>query len=175
MAKPKRTTIDKPAEAAEASLAPQGAVEQGAVSDPAEGAGSAASEPEQTDLIKAIAAMPETPAPAPVPEPDAPALEPAEPVQVTVSPAPTVSAETAQAIKTLATAAAAKLQADAVGRVIIRVTAPAGPRRRAGFAFGPKLRDLTFAEILDAGGVPQEVLKALLADPMLSVAPPPDA
>lgn len=58
---------------------------------------------------------------------------------------------------------------------VVRVIAAGGPRRRAGFAFGPKPRDLTFAEIEDAGRSAETVVRELMADPFLSVGPaPPD-
>jgi hypothetical protein len=50
----------------------------------------------------------------------------------------------------------------------IRVTAPAGPRRRAGFAFGKAPRVLTLADLGDDW---PKKMKHLQADPRLSIAP----
>lgn len=60
---------------------------------------------------------------------------------------------------------------EAAGQLVsprVRVVAPAGPRRRAGFSFGPAARILT---VDDLGGRDQaeETVKLLLDDPMLSV------
>ena len=57
------------------------------------------------------------------------------------------------------------------GEARIRVTAPAGPRRRAGQSFGKAPRDLTMAELGETFEEQEAVLKLLLADPLLSVAP----
>lgn len=56
-------------------------------------------------------------------------------------------------------------------RPVVRVTAPAGPRRRAGLSFGPTPRDLTEADFGDTPEARDERMNLLLADPMLSVTP----
>lgn len=50
-------------------------------------------------------------------------------------------------------------------RVLV-VTAPAGPRRRAGFAFGPVAVDLTEEQL---GDKPDEIVETLRADPFLKI------
>lgn len=56
-------------------------------------------------------------------------------------------------------------------RPVVKVVAPAGPRRRAGLAFGPVVRELTEADLGETREERDERLKTLLADPMLSVSP----
>ncbi len=57
----------------------------------------------------------------------------------------------------------------------IRVTAPAGPRRRAGLSFDKTPRDLPMEELGETAEEQEAAIKLLLADPMLSVAPIDDA
>lgn len=58
-----------------------------------------------------------------------------------------------------------------LGKARIRVTAPAGPRRRAGQSFDTAPRELTMAELGETAEEQEAAVKLLLADPMLSVAP----
>ncbi|MCW1842295.1 hypothetical protein [Prosthecomicrobium hirschii] len=58
-------------------------------------------------------------------------------------------------------------------RGALRVSAPGGERRRAGFAFGREPRTLTYADIVAAGLDPEAVVTSLLADPQLAVVPLP--
>lgn len=58
-----------------------------------------------------------------------------------------------------------------IWRPRIRVTAPAGPRRRAGLSFGKTPRDLAMEELGETAEEQEAAFKLLLADPMLSVAP----
>lgn len=52
---------------------------------------------------------------------------------------------------------------------VLTVSAPAGPRRRAGFAFGPEPIDLTAAELGETKEQAEETLKAFRADPRLKL------
>ena len=58
-----------------------------------------------------------------------------------------------------------------MARARIRVTAPAGPRRRAGLSFDKVARNVTLAELGETADEQEATIKLLLADPMLSVAP----
>ena len=157
---------------------------------------------EQIDLVDAIAgAAPKGDTPDSEPEP----TDGRAAIAVTVSADPTITAETQAALgelakagadvvarateaekETLREAVAATGPDDArvlpdepkievIAPQAVRVTAAGGPRRRAGFGFGPNFRDLTFAEIEAAGQDPEAVIRALMDDPFLSVGPvPPD-
>lgn len=54
---------------------------------------------------------------------------------------------------------------------VLRVTAAAGPRRRAGLSFGPTPTDLTPSDLGETKQQQSETVAILLADPMLSVSP----
>lgn len=56
----------------------------------------------------------------------------------------------------------------AAARGVFLVSAPAGPRRRAGFGFGPAVTELTLAEISEVGD-PEKIVGAWRADPYLKV------
>lgn len=56
--------------------------------------------------------------------------------------------------------------------VVCLVRAPAGPRRRAGFAFGPEPRPLTRAELGGTDEAIKATLAILAADPKLSLLAP---
>jgi hypothetical protein len=56
-------------------------------------------------------------------------------------------------------------------RPVLQVVAPAGPRRRAGLAFGKEPRQLTAADLGATDEEREARMKALLADPLLSVSP----
>lgn len=56
----------------------------------------------------------------------------------------------------------------AVANGVFLVSAPAGPRRRAGFGFGPTVTELTLAEISEVGD-PETIVGAWRADPYLKV------
>jgi hypothetical protein len=51
---------------------------------------------------------------------------------------------------------------------VFLVSAPAGPRRRAGFGFGPAVTELTLAEV-EAVGDPEEIVTAWRNDPFLKL------
>lgn len=59
---------------------------------------------------------------------------------------------------------------------VLRVTSPGGPHWRAGRQFGREPVELTKADVeamAEAKGVePDDIVKALIADPQLSVLPP---
>lgn len=52
---------------------------------------------------------------------------------------------------------------------VLIVSAPGGPRRRAGFAFGPEPVELTFEQLGDTKEKCEETLNALRADPKLKI------
>lgn len=52
---------------------------------------------------------------------------------------------------------------------VLTVSAPAGPRRRAGFAFGPEPIELTAADLGATKKDVEETLNALRADPRLKL------
>jgi hypothetical protein len=58
-----------------------------------------------------------------------------------------------------------------MGKARIRVTAPAGPRRRAGHSFDKAPRILLVEDMGDTPEEQEAAVKLLLADPMLSVSP----
>ncbi len=60
-------------------------------------------------------------------------------------------------------------EAHAVFEQVLVISAPGGPRRRAGFGFGPVPVDLTFDELGATQAEREETLKALRADPMLKI------
>lgn len=53
-------------------------------------------------------------------------------------------------------------------RVLV-ITAPAGPRRRAGFAFGPEPVELMEADLGDTAEEQEKTFKALMDDPRLKI------
>jgi hypothetical protein len=52
---------------------------------------------------------------------------------------------------------------------VLTVCAPAGPRRRAGFAFGPEPIELTAADLGETKEDAENTLNALRADPRLKL------
>lgn len=60
-------------------------------------------------------------------------------------------------------------EANAVFEQVLVISAPGGPRRRAGFGFGPVPVDLMFDQLGDTQEKQEATLMALRADPMLKI------
>ncbi|WP_311272380.1 MULTISPECIES: hypothetical protein [unclassified Rhizobium] len=76
-------------------------------------------------------------------------------------------------LKEKATAEITEREGQEIGWVtaeqVLIVSAPGGPRRRAGFAFGPEPIELTFEQLGDTKETREETLNALRADPKLKI------
>jgi hypothetical protein len=90
----------------------------------------------------------------------------------TKAPAASAAPQPAAAVEA---ASIAKPAASIAKPAVLRVTAAIDTRRRAGLAFSRTPRDLTEDDLGATGEEREERVKALFADPLLSVAPVPPA